>query len=202
MWITTTTLLGLFSGWFTLMRRFPDRPETPILELNGISGKMGIGVNMKGILKLSACQSGLRISIPRVFGPFQRDFFVPWEEISSSRNKSLFMGSILCMTFGNEGTLDIEAYVANKLGRAVPEKWMRFDNELELVEENSNKILKDIAFRWALKTALVGSIFTAFILFSNKINKEFTYSDILIFYLFISLVFGLMAFFEYRQQKK
>ena len=40
---------------------------------------------MQGILKIGVCPSGLRIGIMRAFGPFSRNFFVPWEEIKVER---------------------------------------------------------------------------------------------------------------------
>jgi hypothetical protein len=79
LWFAVTTLLGVMSNWFVLAQRYPDRKEEALLTLRGQSGSMGLGVRMNHILKISVCPSGLRIGMSRVFGPFCRDFFVPWE---------------------------------------------------------------------------------------------------------------------------
>ena len=91
MWLTITIVLGLFSGWFTLQNHYPDTDEPALLKLGRQSGSMGIGVAMNGILKLSACPSGLRIGIWRMFGPFQRPFLVPWDEITATPKKTFFV---------------------------------------------------------------------------------------------------------------
>jgi len=84
MWFGVTTMLGALSGWYALMNRYPDRPESPMLVLRHQSGSFGF-VGMSRILVLSACPSGLRIGMMRIFGPFCRDFFVPWDEIRVRR---------------------------------------------------------------------------------------------------------------------
>ena len=81
LWLTITTILGVLSGWFRLMATFPNQPGEPLLRVRGQSGSMALGIGMKSILTLSVCSSGLRVGITRVFGPFCRDFFVPWEAI-------------------------------------------------------------------------------------------------------------------------
>lgn len=83
LWLAVTSILGVMSGWFGLAERFPDRREPTLAKIGGLSGMMGIGVSMRGILTLTACQSGLRVSIWRIFGPFSRPFLVPWREIST-----------------------------------------------------------------------------------------------------------------------
>jgi hypothetical protein len=77
LWLTVTTLLAVLSGWFRLMARFPDQAMEPLLRIRGQSGSMGLGVGMRGILTLRVCDSGLRVGMTRIFGPFCRDFFVP-----------------------------------------------------------------------------------------------------------------------------
>ena len=67
------------------MEVYPDQSDEPILRLRGQSGTMGLGVGMNGVLILSVCPTGLRVGMMRVFGPFCRDFFVPWESIAVVR---------------------------------------------------------------------------------------------------------------------
>src|SRR5262245_20686935 len=87
-WIGVTSLLGVLSGWFTLMQQFPDRDEKPIVQLNWQSGFMGqIGVNFRNVLKIGVCPGGLRVGVLRIFGLFARDFFVPWHAISAEKKE-------------------------------------------------------------------------------------------------------------------
>ena len=47
LWLAITTTLGLFSGWFLLMWKYPDRKEEALLQLRRQSGSMGLGVACK-----------------------------------------------------------------------------------------------------------------------------------------------------------
>jgi hypothetical protein len=122
--LVASTMLGVFSGWYFLMRRFPDRPEEkPLLRLSRQSGWMGLMASMRWILIFSTCSSGLRVSMNRFFGPFSRPFFVPWEQIRVTRKKT-FWWSRVVLTFGESlGYLSIDADVADKLWRSIPERW-------------------------------------------------------------------------------
>jgi hypothetical protein len=119
LWLAVTTVLAVLSGWFRLMARFPNQTVEPLLRIRGQSGSMGLGVSMRGILALSVCPSGLRVGIMRVFGPFCRDFLVPWEAIRVTRKNVLFW-PVAKLQFGYPaiGSLTIPARVANRLARA------------------------------------------------------------------------------------
>ena len=124
MWLVVTTILAVLSGWFRLMARFPDQNIEPLLRLRWRSGTMGMGVGMRGILTLSVCPSGLRVGMMRIFGPFCRDFLVPWEDISVTR-KTMFYWPFARLQFGNPaiGTLSIPAHLADQLARAAMGNW-------------------------------------------------------------------------------
>ena len=91
LWLLITTVLGGLSGWSALARRFPDRTEAPRFELRGQSAAMGMGVQLRGILTFSACPSGLRVAIARVFAPFSKPFLVPWSEIEARPRGGMFV---------------------------------------------------------------------------------------------------------------
>jgi hypothetical protein len=55
LWLLISTVLAVLSRWFSLMTRYPNRPETPLLKLGRQSGSMGMRVGLNGILTLSAC---------------------------------------------------------------------------------------------------------------------------------------------------
>lgn len=98
MWLAIGGLLGFISGWYGLMKRFPDRDEPPKLKLGGRSGFMR-GVNLRGVLSLAACESGLRVSIWRGLGPFSKPFFVPWTDIAVERKRAI-LGELRKLRFG------------------------------------------------------------------------------------------------------
>jgi len=110
LWLIVTTLLGILSGWWRLQARYPRGQESPILTLRQRSGIMGVGVSMSGILSLAACPSGLQIGIWRIFGPFQRPFLVPWNEIRAEPVQRFFQ-PMAKLSFGKPavGKLTIDA---------------------------------------------------------------------------------------------
>jgi hypothetical protein len=98
LWFAVTMILSFLSGWFGLMERYPDRDEIPVITLANQSGSLGL-VSMRAVLKLSICPSGLRIGIMRIFGPFCRDFLVPWNEITVTRSDRVFW-TVAKLSFG------------------------------------------------------------------------------------------------------
>jgi len=124
MWLAVTAAIGFMSGWFSLMRRYPDRNETPLLRLSGQTGYMGWGARLRGILILSPCPSGLRVGMFKIFGVFTRNFFVPWEEIRVRRKNWMFV-RMAELEFGipQAGTLSIASHVADRLAHAAGDDW-------------------------------------------------------------------------------
>ena len=124
LWLTVCTILAVLSGWFRLTTKFPNQAMEPILRVRWQSGSMGLGVIMSRILILGVCPSGLRVGIMRVFGPFCRDFFVPWEDIRITRRSVLFW-PVAKLQFGSSaiGSLTISAHLANRLARAAMGHW-------------------------------------------------------------------------------
>jgi hypothetical protein len=126
LWLFVTGLLGLVSGWFALAEHYPDRPETAILKMAYLSGKLG-AVRVNGALKLSTCPSGFRVGMMRLVGPFSRDFLVPWDEITVLRRDVWLAGSQAELSFGSAGRLTIPAFIAGKLAASVPDHWLEKD---------------------------------------------------------------------------
>jgi hypothetical protein len=157
MWLTVSTILGLLSGWFVLMRRYPDPGEEPLVRLSGQSGSMGLGVHMNGILSLSACPSGLRVGMWRIFGPFCRPFFVPWSEIELEQ-KTVLLAQRAKLRFGNPvvGTLSVAAPVWQRLaetgGASTPMP--------QLPAALSNDAIgRNLALQWLAVTAFASAFF-------------------------------------------
>jgi hypothetical protein len=197
MWITVTTLLSVLSGWFVLMRTYPDREEAPLQSFSWQSGSMN-RVSMRSILKLSPCPSGLRLSIMRLFGPFCRDFLVPWDEISVVR-KDQFYFKVAQISFGRPaiGKLTIFVDVADRLARAAGTRWP----ETELVAEATgggaaSRIIK----QWILSTVLAA----AFFVIASRVILPKTASPppILVCVLFPAIVGGFSAIVQYVRSQR
>jgi len=123
LWLVVTTVLSLLTGWFELMRAFPNRYETALYQLNNRSGSMS-WVHLNGILKLAVCPSGLRIGIWRIFGPFCKDIFIPWSQLKVFRhNRILWQTAELQLGHPRMGKLKINGYVADRLARHAQGLW-------------------------------------------------------------------------------
>lgn len=156
MWIAVTTLLGVLSGWFALMKTYPDRGEAPLQSLSWQSGSMN-RVSMRSVLRVSACPSGLRLGIMRLFGPFCRDFLVPWDEISVVRKNQFFL-KVAQISFGRPaiGQLTISADVADRLARAADGHWPETES---VPAETGTGAASGIIKQWILSTALAAAFF-------------------------------------------
>ena len=66
MWVIVSTLLGALSGWYKLMKEFPDaEKESTVLEtFSGQSGRLG-GISMNRVLTLQVLEGGLRLKMMR-----------------------------------------------------------------------------------------------------------------------------------------
>ena len=195
-WLGICTLLAALSGWFRLMASFPNQEEQPILRIRGQSGMMGTGtgVRMRRILTLSVCPSGLRVGIMRLFGPFCRDFFVPWESLSVFES-SLF--SHVTLQFGNPavGRLRIPAHTANRLAHGAAERW---PEPGLLPEETRPNRLRRLLIQWALFSCL-GALFFTFapMLLAPNASRQ----PVLVGILLPAVVFGLATIVRFFSQK-
>jgi len=187
LWLMVSTILALLSGWFGLMAKYPDQTVEPILRIRAQSGTMRLGVHMRGILTLSVCPSGLRVGMMRVFGPFCRDFFVPWQSIAVIRKTILFW-PVAKLQFGNPvvGTLSISAHLADKLARAAAERWPEAG---PFPEEKRGDRFRRLLAQWALATCFAALFFTlAPLVFAPSAARP----PILVAILFPAIVFGVV----------
>ena len=125
MWMLATTQLAMMSGWFRLQSRFPDQPETPIRRWSMASGQLGGLASYGNCLTLAVCPSGLRVGVWRIFGPFCRNFLVPWSELQVEPR-----GDRTRLLFGPGGTgddpvgrLTISNGLAADLAAAASKSW-------------------------------------------------------------------------------
>jgi hypothetical protein len=196
MWLAITTLLGLLSGWYFLMQRFPDRDEKELSQLKYQSGSMGIGVSMNRILNIGVCPSGLRIGMMRIFGIFCRDFFVPWDQLRVGRKKG-FLWQPAELRFGNPpvGRLRIPSHIADRLARAALDQW---PEEGPFPEETNTQVFTSIARQWAAATCFAAIFFIAV----PRITSPSANLPISVAIIFPAVVFGIAYLIEYYRRTK
>jgi hypothetical protein len=196
LWLTATTILAVLSGWLRLMAKFPNRTIEPTLQIRGQSGSMGLGVHMRGILTLAVCPAGLRVGIMRVFGPFCRDFFVPWEDIRVTRKTALFW-PVAKLQFGSPaiGTLTIPAHIANKLARAAMGRWPESG---PFPEERHRDTFRRLLTQWAVMTCAAALFF---ILVPLAVGPTGGRPPIVVAILFPAIVFGVATLVRFVREK-
>jgi len=120
MWIGVTSLLGRLSGWNALVRAFPDRPDQPVDSLKFRSARMG-AVNYSTCLWLDICPTGLRVSVLRLLGPFQKPFLVPWNQIRVEPGFDLLIKAVR-LSFGlrGEGSMTISRRTFDRIAANSP----------------------------------------------------------------------------------
>ncbi|MEO7689209.1 MAG: hypothetical protein ABIS51_07980 [Sphingomonas sp.] len=156
-WLVITGLIGLFSGWFTLQSRYPDTEEPALITLRRQSGSMGPGVAMNRLLRLSACPSGLRIGIPRMYGLFQRPFLVPWDEITATPKKTFFVPMArLALGYPQIGSITIDARSWERLA-AHSLDHVRQDDRFTPVSSRGTG--RGLVLEWLVMSALAATFF-------------------------------------------
>jgi hypothetical protein len=160
-WTIICSVLGAFAGWYGLAEAYRDRDERAFLKIGFQSAAMGSGlkVSMGGILTFSACPSGLRVSIWRVFGPFSKPFLVPWAEVRARRQKGpILFGAVLTLGHPQIGSLVINARTWNRLAKSARDH----DIQIEPIARLSmRQLVVAILLQWAIAAA-----FLSFFLFS------------------------------------
>ena len=197
LWFVVTLILSVLSGWFSLMERYPSRNEVSILRLANQSGSLGV-VSMRNILKLSVCDSGLRVGIMRIFGPFCRDFLVPWNEITITRGDRYFW-KFAKLSFGqpSNGNLKVFSEVADRLARAAGHRW---PEQGPFPEERLSQSASRIVRQWLAMTAFAAALFI--IAPRLAAPNAAARPPILVAILFPAIVFGIGAVVQYFRRPR
>jgi hypothetical protein len=207
-WMGITIFLGYLSDWYVLMRAFPDQPAEPAsYTLSGQWGEMGRGVNMKGILKLAVCASGIRVAVPRLFGPFSRPFLIPWGDLRVVREKRWY-GDIAHLEAGTPklGRITVLDEVATLLADASGERWPEGDRLRPGASRVTRaQIARGVARRWVLMTALASAFFIlvpriAFHAISPA--RPPAYPPLAAAVLFPAIVLGIACLFDYLSRAR
>lgn len=191
-WLLVCVILGFFSGWFFLMRTFPDRPhEVSLAVFKGESGMLG-PVSMSGILKLSPCRSGLRVGMMKLFGPIHKDFLVPWSLLGVSRKKILFW-KYAELSFGmTYGRLRISELLADRLWQSTPQYWPEKGTPDPVT---GARLFQYYFVQWLTLTTIAA----AFFIIAPRAMAKWTgnYPPISVAILFPAIAIGLFSAFHY-----
>lgn len=196
-WLFVGVLLGFLSGWFSLMRAFPDRPqEAPLAVFKHESGSLR-GASMSGILTVSPCPSGLRVGIWKLFGPFHKDFLVPWNELRVSR-KRILLWKFAELSFGtNYGRLRIRELLADRLRNSVPQYWP----ETEAPEPiTGTRVFRSYFLEWLAYTTFAAG----FLIVAPRLlfKGSGPYPPVAVAILFPAIGFGLFTTLSYLLRRK
>jgi hypothetical protein len=154
-WLIATTVLMALAGWFSLARRFPATDEAPVLSLHMCSGMMGLGVSMSGILTLSACPSGLKVGIWRIFGPFCRPFLVPWDQLTAEP-ATVFFAPMTRLVFGRPpiGRLTISRSAWRRLATYAPGREHMADPQ---TPQGRAQLIRGLVLQWAIASVMIAA---------------------------------------------
>jgi len=132
----------------------------------------------------------------RVFGPFCRDFFVPWEDIRVARSTVLFW-PVAKLQFGSPaiGSLTIPAHVADRLARAATGRWPETG---PFPEEKHRVTLRRLLTQWALITCVAALFFT---LVSLAVAPAEGRPPIAVAILFPAIAFGVVTIVRYFRER-
>jgi hypothetical protein len=196
LWLLVSVILGFFSGWYSLMRAFPDRPHEGALAIfKGESGMVG-PVSMHGILKLSPRTTGLRVGIMKLFGPFEKDFLVPWNAIAVSRKRMLGW-RYAELYFGIYGRLRISDLLADRLWQTIPQSWPEKGTPKAVT---SDRVFRYYFLQWLVLTAIA----SAFFIIARRVadHGNGNYPPLLVAILFPAIAIGFVFSFRYLIRRR
>ncbi|WP_108787493.1 hypothetical protein [Erythrobacter sp. Alg231-14] len=122
MWIVTTALLPRISGWARLEDELPDRPDPAHAKLRFEAFYLGrgkLGVSYRGCVTFEVCQTGLRVRVWKLFAPFSRPIFIPWNAVETEFAKVFFVQATrMKIGQGGEFWMTIPLRSAHNIARA------------------------------------------------------------------------------------
>jgi hypothetical protein len=118
------TLVNLGLDWGRVEARFPNRPDEVLAVYELQSAIMGAGVQLTNCLTITACRTGMRVEMWRLFGRRSGPFFVPWRDLRVTRARML-LEAIAVVELGSPpvNTMKISGTLADKLAALVPDQW-------------------------------------------------------------------------------
>lgn len=136
----------------------------------------------------------------RLFGPFCRDFFVPWESIAITRETSVFSPGVK-LHFGNPviGTLRIRPDDAERLAFAASGRWPKTGHKTEpSPEEGRRDFLRKLLTQWAIFTGAAALFFV----FEPLLGFGGGRPSLVVGILFPAIFFGVITFARYLAERR
>lgn len=94
--------LPVVSGWRQLAQRFPARPAAAGERFRFASAKMGryawFPVSYGGVLDVRVTADGIALSVCQPFRLLCADFFLPWSEVLSVKERVAFLSRRMVVT--------------------------------------------------------------------------------------------------------
>jgi hypothetical protein len=187
------------SGWFNLQQWYPDEGgEKPLLILRGRSGRMGLGVALNGVLKLTSYQSGLGVGIWRLFGPFQKPLRIAWSEIEAEPSSSFFVPMVkLHLGKPSNGTLKISARSWSRLVDAASKTGSASEMQMPAaVPVSAGSLARAMLVQWAAVSAIAGG----FLFFASRSAAPHGGAPAAISIAIPALVFGIAQIVRYARE--
>ena len=106
LWVGVILLLSWLSGWNALGKHYREVTPFEGERLQMVSGRLRNGVNYRAVLTMGANSEGISLT---VFFPFRighPPLFIPWSEISISKEKLFFMDAV-GLRFSAEPTIKL-----------------------------------------------------------------------------------------------
>ncbi|MCB8977942.1 MAG: hypothetical protein H6657_11005 [Ardenticatenaceae bacterium] len=86
-WSALAVITSGIGGWATLAEMYPHHETLSAQCFSGQSATLQRSSNYRGTLKICADNEGIYCSVTFLFRPGHPPFFVPWVEISGTRQK-------------------------------------------------------------------------------------------------------------------
>lgn len=121
LWCVICLFISFLGGWHSLSRRFKKQSdpygETKSARFTFLGVKMRFGVKYDNVIRITAAEDALFLSVLFFFRIGHPQLRIPWNEIQFSSTKFLWMKFVV-LTLGNEEKIPmrISEGMARKLG--------------------------------------------------------------------------------------
>jgi hypothetical protein len=95
-WFGSMHLIALVGGWRDLARVYgAERPMEFARQWRNKYGRMRYATGYNGCLDIGANSMGMQLSLWKMFRPGHPPLFIPWEDLSTTPERGLFMEFIV-----------------------------------------------------------------------------------------------------------
>jgi hypothetical protein len=95
-------IVGFFSGWHALSRRYRNEMPFPAHRRTMQSGTMRGGASYNNVLRLGSDSGGIYLGMPFFFRIGHPQLFIPWHEIEVEEPRRWFFVTVQTLRLGPE----------------------------------------------------------------------------------------------------